>query len=91
MAEEGSIPDTYGFATAFNSAALWLGDWLFLVGSLIDVAIQYVDLPIDPNSHRDLWIAIGGLASAILWFVDSIIYLIADLHDAGAENPEVEE
>ena len=54
------------------------GDMLFLVGSLIDVFSVFLD-----NFHgdkvSDLNIACAWMASAIAWFVDAILYILADL------------
>jgi hypothetical protein len=53
------------------------GDILFLVGSVIDVLISYVDNPDTPASWYK-FIAWCALFSAGLWFLDSILYILAN-------------
>jgi hypothetical protein len=53
------------------------GDFLFVLGSLIDVVISYLDLEGMEDSHvrqMQVW----ALASALLWLADAISYLLAD-------------
>jgi hypothetical protein len=53
------------------------GDILFLVGSVIDVTIAFVDNPNAPSS-RTIEIAWCSFSSSALWFIDSLLYILAD-------------
>lgn len=68
--------------SSLPKALMSAGDILFLVGSVIDVLISYIDNPKTPPSWFRL-IAWSGLFSSVLWFTDSILYVLADLLDTG--------
>ena len=53
------------------------GDILFLIGSIIDVLISLIDNPKAPSS-RGIEIAWSSFISATLWFIDSLLYILAD-------------
>lgn len=53
------------------------GDILFLVGSVIDVTIAFVDNPNAPSS-RTIEIAWCSFSSSALWFIDSLLYILVD-------------
>lgn len=53
------------------------GDILFLIGSVIDVLISLIDNPKAPSS-RAIEIAWSSFVSAALWFLDSLLYILAD-------------
>lgn len=53
------------------------GDILFLIGSIIDVLISLIDNPRAPSS-RFIEIAWSSFVSAALWFIDSLLYIVAD-------------
>lgn len=74
----GRIPRFSSLPKALMSA----GDILFLVGSVIDVLISYIDNPKTPPSWFGL-IAWSALFSSLLWFTDSILYVLAELLDTG--------
>jgi hypothetical protein len=50
------------------------GYLLFLVGSIIDVAISYMDASMDMPTRR---IQVWSLVSSLLWLMDAILYLVA--------------
>jgi hypothetical protein len=54
-----------------------LGDVLFLVGSIIDVLLSYF---YNDRISNHVWKLVdrGNLVSAVLWLVDSILYISAD-------------
>lgn len=70
----GRRPNFASWPEAFTGA----GDILFLIGSVIDVVISYFLTPEAalPTLKTMAW---WNLASAVLWFVDSILYILADL------------
>jgi hypothetical protein len=55
-----------------------LGDYLFLVGSLVDVSLSYFYFS---GNSLTMWenIYIGNLVTAVLWLVDSVLYVVADI------------
>ena len=53
------------------------GDILFFIGSIIDVLISFVNNPKAPSS-RSIEIAWSSLVSAVLWFLDSLLYIFAN-------------
>jgi hypothetical protein len=55
-----------------------LGDYLFLVGSLVDVSLSYFYFS---GNSLIMWenIYIGNLVTAVLWLVDSVLYVVADI------------
>lgn len=53
------------------------GDILFFIGSIIDVLISLIDNPKAPLS-RGIKIAWSSFTSATLWFIDSLLYMLAD-------------
>jgi len=76
-----------------------LGDWLFLIGCLIDCVISYLPDPeltdddtandhLLPTWKRDL---ILGVVSSGLWWLDSILYLLADLCTALYDDEDSED
>ena len=68
----------YGFiATHRSMAAIFLGDLLFLAGSIIDVCLSYWDVP--GSSMGWVQEASWSLASSLLWLIDSLIYRWADV------------
>ena len=59
---------------------LLLADLVFLVVTLIDVGLAHADSPKE-SDRKWLRVAQVSLVSALLWLVDSILYLIADIVD----------
>ena len=74
MVLSGRVPGFSSLPKGLTSG----GDMLFLVGSLIDVLISYVDNPEAPASEWRM-IAWGSLTSSILWFIDALLYILADV------------
>ena len=66
--------------TDFPALLLTTGDLLFFFGSFIDVCISYWDKPVDNAFNEDSWVFVAAwsLVSSLLWFVDSILYGLAD-------------
>jgi hypothetical protein len=61
---------------------LLMGDCLFVVGSLVDVCVSYWDSPYgEPTSW--VWIASWSVVSSLLWWIDSILYRLADHFENG--------
>jgi len=58
---------------------VFVGNVMFLVGTLIDVMISYLADPDLVTSDGYILLRLG-LLSSILWFVDAILYLWADVH-----------
>jgi hypothetical protein len=63
-----------------------IGCMLFLIGSLIDTGLSYV-ISYGVESSQELFLYKWSLASAILWTVDAILYLMADFFFS--EAPEM--
>jgi len=58
----------------------WVGDILFLFGSCIDLTITYISDPDIINAIiNGLTLADWDCISSALWFVDAILYLLADI------------
>jgi hypothetical protein len=76
-----TIYDNYRYyvfiATHRSMAAIFLGDLLFLAGSIIDVCLSYWDVP--GSSMGWVRVASWSLASSLLWLIDSLIYRWADV------------
>lgn len=53
------------------------GNVLFLLGSIIDATLSYFYIPdmTDAMSHTTAW---WSLASAVLWLINSVLYLVSD-------------
>jgi hypothetical protein len=79
----GRMPRFSSFPKGMMSA----GDLLFLVGSVIDVLISYVDNPNTPPSWYK-FIAWAALFSSGLWFLDSILYVLANHLRVNVETDE---
>jgi hypothetical protein len=65
------------FTTPSQKAAV-LGDFLFLVGSLIEVSLSYFYI----GQESDLvwkYVYIGYLFSSILWLLNALLYIAADI------------
>jgi hypothetical protein len=82
-----SNPATTPTSAPFEEAAVtrtlseqaeFLGDYLFLVGSLVDVSLSYFYFS---GNSLAMWknIYVGNLVTAVLWLVDSILYIAADM------------
>jgi len=67
----GSCFKGWPFALGF------IGDMLFLMGSIIDVSISYISDPTFISFDPMILLKLGILSSA-LWLVDSVLYLLAD-------------
>jgi hypothetical protein len=66
------------FSNNYPEAFMSAGDVLFVIGSLIDVGISYFESPATTNrTWRRL--AAWDVTSSSLWFVDSILYILADV------------
>jgi len=63
--------------TSLPQSLMSSGDILFLIGSIIDVMISFLDNPKAPSS-RSIEIAWSSFASSVLWFLDSLLYILAD-------------
>lgn len=63
--------------TSLPKTLMSSGDILFMIGSIIDVTISFVNDPKVPTS-RYIGLAWFSFASAALWFIDSILYILAD-------------
>lgn len=65
-----------------NWALVFLGDFLFLIGSLMDAVTSYFCYP---GSNPD-WTIIESwyLVSAILWFVCAVFYVVTDIVERSA-------
>lgn len=53
------------------------GDTLFMIGSVIDIAICYLNTP--SNSRGNLFMDCCSLISALLWLVDALLYILASV------------
>jgi len=64
------------------------GDFLFLLGSLIDVATSYCYVL--PSIQDSLQLSCWNLASSFLWLVDALLYLAADIIYENSERRDWE-
>jgi hypothetical protein len=62
------------FENQIASALQQGGYLLFLIGSIIDVAISYMDASLDMHPRR---MQIWSMVSSLLWLIDAILYLVA--------------
>jgi len=68
-----------GVPVTFSERLELLGDVLFGVGCSVDVSLSYYynDRTTD---NEWIWVDRGNLVSAVLWLVDSILYIAADFY-----------
>jgi hypothetical protein len=73
----------------FTSLSL-IGDVLFLIGSIIDVFLSYF---FNTRSSDAVWrlVSIGKVVSSLLWLIDSILYILANIYEEEGEDEEEEE
>lgn len=64
--------------SSFSQKATVLGDFLFLIGSLVEVSLSY--FYIGQESDR-VWkyVYLGYLFSSILWLLNALLYIVADV------------
>lgn len=74
-----------GYSNNFEMMS-FVGDAMFLVGSFIDVVISYISDPdiIASNQHVLLRL---GMVSSVLWLIDAMFYLVADIFFYKFETP----
>mmetsp|Transcript_4294 Transcript_4294/g.8223 ORF Transcript_4294/g.8223 Transcript_4294/m.8223 type:complete len:343 (+) Transcript_4294:243-1271(+) len=72
--------DIYGAYTSTSSHEMLnvVGDVMFMVGSLIDVGISYISDP-DLVSSNQYFLLRLGMLSSVLWVIDALFYLVADV------------
>jgi hypothetical protein len=70
----------------FTSLSL-IGDVLFLIGSIIDVFLSYF---FNTRSSDAVWrlVSIGKVVSSLLWLIDSILYILANIYEEEGEDEE---
>jgi hypothetical protein len=73
----------------FTSLSL-IGDVLFWIGSVIDVFLSYF---FNTRSSDAIWrlVSIGKVVSSLLWLIDSILYILANIYEEEGEDEEEEE
>jgi hypothetical protein len=67
-----------------------IGDVLFLIGSVIDVFLSYF---FNTRTSDATWrlVSIGKVVSSLLWLIDSILYILANIYDEDDKEEEYEE
>jgi hypothetical protein len=66
-----------------------IGDVLFLIGSVIDVFLSYF---FNTRSSDAIWriVSIGKVVSSLLWLIDSILYILANIYEEEDDDEEEE-
>ena len=75
-----SITRLFG-RTRSSQKVTFMADGLFLIGSMVDVALSYFYIGENWDESITVWVYIyrGYLVSSILWFLNAILYIVADI------------
>jgi hypothetical protein len=76
----------YRTGLSSSQSITYIADRLFLMGSIVDVALSYFYIGENWDSNRTVWVYIyrGYLFSALLWLLNAIMYIVADI---GMKHP----
>jgi hypothetical protein len=81
MASCGQKSPSSSYTPSISTRLILCGEWSFLFGSIIDVVISYISEPeiVAVATMDGHTLAVSSIVSSVLWLVDAILYLSADI------------
>lgn len=72
---------SFGPAILSSPSITYLADRLFLIGSIVDVSLSYFYIGESWDANITVWVYIyrGYLFSSLLWLLNAILYIVADI------------